>query len=247
MPDALPTLVLLHAFPLDQEMWRPQLDALGGVAKVVTLDLPGFGAAPGDPGWSVDSAADKVAAAVPGQIVLGGLSMGGYVAMAFARRHADRLTGLILADTRGDPDDAAGKQNRDRLASMTREFGPFKVYEGMIPKVVCDETRERRPRVMEEVRRIAAKQSAEGVIDGLIALRDRPDAMPELALITVPTLIIVGEEDSVTPPQAADAMAREIPGSKVAIIPGAGHLSNLENPEAFNAAVHDFLSRLRPL
>jgi 3-oxoadipate enol-lactonase len=238
----LPTLVLLHAFPLDREMWRPQVTALGDVAKVITLDLPGFGAAPVEPGWSVDSAADYIAAATHGPIVVGGLSMGGYVAMAFARRHPDRLAGLILADTRSEPDDAPGKQNRDRLISLTREFGPSKVYEAMIPKVLCDETRERRPNVLHEVRRIAAQQTAEGVIGGLIALRDRPDATPELAKIAVPTLIIVGEDDAVTPPPLAEAMARHIRGSKVVTIPGAGHLSNLETPDDFNFAVRAFLT-----
>ena len=236
-----PTLVLLHAFPLDSTMWRSQVAGLGDIAKVVALDLPGFGAAPIEDGWSVDSAADQVAASTVGKIVLGGLSMGGYVAMAFARRHPDRLAGLILADTRSDPDDVAGKQSRDKLIALTKEYGPSKVYEVMIPKVLCDETRERRPEIVSEVRGIAAKQSSAGVIGGLMALRDRPDATPELSKIAVPTLIIVGEHDAVTPPELSQVMARHIRGSKVVVIPGAGHLSNIEQPDAFNAAVREFL------
>jgi len=238
--------VLLHAFPLDSEMWRPQWEALGSRFGIVAIDLPGYGQSPAQPGWSVDSAADGVAEvlaklALP-RVVVGGLSLGGYVAMAFARRHADRLSGLILADTRSETDDAPGKDNRNRLIALTKEFGPSKVYEGMLPKVLCDETRAKRPAVVENVRAIAARQSADGVIGGLAALRDRPDATPELDRIAVPTLILVGEEDGVTPPAMSESMAKRIRGSKLVRLPAAGHLSNVENPAAFNAALTEFLS-----
>src|SRR6185437_5558270 len=240
----MPTLVLLHAFPLDREMWRPQMAGLCGAANVVTLDLPGFGAAPVDEHFNVDSAADRVAAATTGPIVLGGLSMGGYVALAFARRHPDRLAGLVLADTRADPDDVASRTNRDRMIDLVREFGPAKVYEAMIPKLVAAETLDGRPEVIAELKRIARRQSAAGMIGGLKALRDRPDATPGLAKIAVPTLILVGEHDSLTPPIMAEGMARLIPRSRLVVIPGAGHLSNLENPAAFNAAIAEFLAKL---
>lgn len=240
----MPTLVLLHAFPLDRDMWRPQVAGLAGTANVVALDLPGFGAAPVDEHFSVDSAADRVAAATTGPIVLGGLSMGGYVALAFARRHPDRLAGLVLADTRADPDDAASRTNRDRMIDLVREFGPAKVYEAMIPKLVAAETLDGRPEVIAELKRIARRQSAAGMIGGLKALRDRPDATPGLAKIAVPTLILVGEHDSLTPPIMAEGMARLIPRSRLVVIPGAGHLSNLENPAAFNAAIAEFLAKL---
>jgi 3-oxoadipate enol-lactonase len=243
--DNLPTLVLLHAFPLDREMWKPQVAGLGDVARVIALDLPGFGQAPVDPGFTVDSAADKVAGAVEGRIVLGGLSMGGYVAMAFARRHSARLAGLILADTRAEPDDPAGKQNRDRLISLTNEFGPAKVYEGLIPKLLCDETRNQGSSVVDEIRRIAARQSAAGVAGGLRALRDRPDATAELTKVTAPTLVVVGEHDVVTPLADAEGLTHLVNGSKLVVIPGAGHLSNLENPTAFNAALREFILTLR--
>jgi len=239
-----PTLVLLHAFPLDREMWRPQLAGLVGAANIVALDLPGFGAAAVDEHFNVDSAADRVAAATTGPIVLGGLSMGGYVALAFARRHPDRLAGLVLADTRADPDDVASRTNRDRMIDLVREFGPAKVYEAMIPKLVAAETLDGRPEVIAELKRIARRQSAAGMIGGLKALRDRPDATPGLAKIAVPTLILVGEHDSLTPPSVAEGMARMIPNSRLVVILGAGHLSNLENPAAFNAAIAEFLATL---
>jgi 3-oxoadipate enol-lactonase len=242
-----PPLVLLHAFPLDHRMWRPQLDAFGGKARVITVDFPGFGQSPVG-SFSMDSAADQIAGLldalnIPGPVTVGGLSMGGYAALAFARRHPGRLAGLILADTKSDPDDDAGKQNRDRLIALTREFGPAAVYEAMLPKVISDYTRDKRSDVVEKIRTIAAAQSAAGVIGGLAALRDRPNATPGLGGIAVPTLILVGEHDSTTPPAVAEEMAARVPGSRVVTIPTAGHLSNLENPEAFNAAVVGFLTQ----
>ena len=131
-----PTLILLHAFPLDRDMWRPQVAALGGKQRVLALDLPGFGQSPQSTGFTIDSAADLVAGSAPGRVVVCGLSMGGYVALAFARRYPERLAGLILADTRSEPDDPTGKQNRDRMIGLTREFGPSAVYDAMLPKIL---------------------------------------------------------------------------------------------------------------
>ncbi|HEX4609655.1 MAG TPA: alpha/beta fold hydrolase [Urbifossiella sp.] len=247
-----PTLLLLHAFPLDREMWRPQLAALAGAARVLAVDLPGFGRSPlpAEP-WSVDTAADAVAAlldalGLTGRLVVGGLSMGGYVAMAFARRHPDRLAGLILADTRADPDDAAAKENRGKMIATARKDGAAAVVGAMVPKLLSDATRESRPDVADGVRTLGERQTADGVAAGLAALRDRPDAGPGLDALAVPTLVLVGEHDAVTPPTLAAAIAGRVYGSELVTIPGAGHLSNLENPEAFNAAVGRFLAERTP-
>jgi pimeloyl-ACP methyl ester carboxylesterase len=247
-----PTLVLIHAFPLDREMWQPQLAALTGKARVLAIDLPGFGqSAAGPEPFTIDSAADLVAdlldaVGAPDRAVVGGLSMGGYVAMAFARRHADRLSGLILADTRSEPDDDAAKQTREKLIALAREKGGAGVFEQMLPKLLSEDTRANRPEVVEAVRRIAARQSGEAVANALAALRDRPDATPGLDNVAVPTLILVGEHDAVTPPVLASSMSARVWGSLMVTIPGAGHLSNLENPEAFNAAVVEFLATVNP-
>lgn len=247
-----PTLVLLHAFPLDHQMWRPQWIGLAGKARVIAVDLPGFGQSPpGREPLSVESAADVLAEllaalTIPGRVVVGGLSMGGYVAMAFARKHPDRLAGLILADTKSAPDDDGAKANRDKLIALAKEQGAAAVAEQLLPKLLSDQTREQRPEVAEEVRKIAARQSAEGVAAGLAALRDRPDATPGLENVAVPTLFVVGEHDAITPPSVTATMATKVWGSLSVTIPGAGHLSNLENPEAFNAAVIDFLAKLKP-
>lgn len=242
-----PTIVLLHAFPLDREMWQPQFAALKERTRLLAIDLPGFGQSPpGREPFTVDAAADMVACLLKElgrseRVTLCGLSMGGYVAMSFARRYPDRLAGLILADTRSEPDDDVAKQNRARLIELAKEKGAAGVVEQMLPKLLCDATRANQPGVVETVRTIALRQSVEGLVNGLAALRDRPDASPGLEQVTVPTLILVGEHDAATPPALAAAMAARVQKSSVVTIPNAGHLSNLENPEAFNAAIINFL------
>jgi pimeloyl-ACP methyl ester carboxylesterase len=243
-----PTLVLLHAFPLDREMWQPQLAVLGGKSRVLAVDLPGFGGSSPAP-FTVDSAADLVVTlldklGVSGTVTVGGLSMGGYVALAFARRHAGRLAGLILADTKAEADDEAGRQNREKMLVLAQEQGTAGVVEQMIPKLLSESTRATRADVVETVRRIGLRQPAEGIRNAIVALRDRPDAAAGLGTIAVPTLVLVGEHDAVTPPAAAAAIAGRVPDSRVVTIPAAGHLSNLENPAAFNGAIITFLSNL---
>jgi 3-oxoadipate enol-lactonase len=240
-------LVLLHAFPQDRGMWQPQLAALADSARVIAPDLPGFGQSP-SAAFTIDGIADVVAdfldaLAIP-KAVVGGLSMGGYLAMAFARRHANRLAGLILADTRAEPDDDTGRANRDKAIALTREKGVAALFETMLPKVLSERTRDEKPDVVNLAKEIATRQSVEGVTAALAALRDRPDAHPGLAAIAVPTLVLVGEHDAITPPLAAATLAGQIRGSQLVHIPAAGHLSNLENPTAFNAAVKAFMTGL---
>lgn len=242
-------LVLLHAFPLDRGMWRPQVAALRESARVIAIDLPGFGESPAPAEFTIDGAADAVAELlgelkVPKAVVCG-LSMGGYVALAFSRRHPDRLAGLILADTRAGIDDSQAKAARDKSISTVREQGSAVLFDGMLPKVLTETTRRDRPEVVEFLKSIAGRQKAEGVAAALAAMRDRPDANPGLKDIAVPTLVLVGEADTVTPGLSAANLAAQIRGSKLVNIPGAGHLSNLENPAAFNAAVREFLATVR--
>lgn len=243
-------LVLIHGFPLDKEMWKPQAEALAAVARVILVDQPGFGgSAPA--AFTVDSAADAVAArldaeGVTGRAVVGGLSMGGYVAMAFARRHPDRLAGLILADTRAEADDEAGKKARGEMIALARSKGTAGVVERMLPKLLAEATRAGRPEVVGEVERIAGRQPVEAVVFALEALRDRPDAGPGLGNVAVPTLVLVGEHDTLTPLTMAEGIAARVYGSQVVIVPGAGHMSNLENPGAFTAAVQAFLAEVKP-
>ncbi len=239
-----PPLLLLHAFPLDRGVWQPQLDALKDVARVIAPDLPGFGESPAAP-FSVEGVADVVAEflaalAVPKAVVCG-LSMGGYIALALARKHPQRLAGLILADTRAGVDDSTAKANRDKSIALVNEKGSAALFETMLPKLLSDAARAEQPELVTRLKEIAAKQAPASVTAALAALRDRPDANPGLKAIAVPTLVIVGEHDGVTPPLAAANLSAQIRGSKLVHIPGAGHLSNVEQPEAFNAAVRTFL------
>jgi 3-oxoadipate enol-lactonase len=244
-----PPVVLLHAFPLSRAMWRAQIQALQSHYRVIAPDLPGFGDSGAFTGASVERMADAVAAlldtlAVSEPVVLGGLSMGGYVALAFARRHARRLCGLILADTRAEADSAEARANRDRTIAFARQHTAADVAEQMLPKLLGDTTRAQRPQVADEVRRIAAAQPIEGIVAALQALRDRPDATAGLAAISVPTLVLVGSEDMLTPPALAQILVAGIRGATLVTVAEAGHLSNLERPEQFTEAVAAFLQAL---
>jgi pimeloyl-ACP methyl ester carboxylesterase len=240
----------LHAFPLDGEMWQPQLAALSAAGyRGLAIDLPGFGASTALPGWTIDSAADAIAELllqlqIPA-VVLGGESMGGYIALAFARRHPQQLAGLILADTRAAADDAAARKRREKMIEDLRQQGAAVVVDNLLSQLVSDHTRRRQPELVEQIRRMALRQTPDALIDALLALRDRPDASPHLSAIRVPTLVLVGEHDTITPPLAAARLAGSIHSAQLQYIPEAGHLSNLENPQAFNSAVLEFLQRLR--
>ena len=241
-------VVLLHAFPLSREMWQPQRGALADACRLITPDLPGFGDSPllaGPP--TVDGMADAVAETldslgITGPVVLGGLSMGGYVAFAFARKYPDRLAGLILADTRAEPDDDAAKANRDKMIGLASTSPASEIIEQMLPKLLAPATPARRPDLVEQVRRMGSAQRPAGIIAALQVLRNRPDSRPTLATIRVPTLVLVGREDVLTPKSMADGIAAGIAGAKLVAIEEAGHLSNLEQPIAFGDAVRKFVT-----
>jgi pimeloyl-ACP methyl ester carboxylesterase len=244
-----PPVVLLHAFPLAAAMWRPQVAALQDAYRVITPDLPGFGGSAGlGAAPSVEAMADAVARLLDElrlpPVALGGLSMGGYVALAFARRHTGRLRALILADTRAEPDDEAGKANRDRLIAFAADNPAGAVLEQMLPKMLSAVTLAQRPEVVAEVRAIASAQAPAGIIAALQALRDRPDASPALGAIAVPTLVLVGSDDALTPPSLAEKLVTRIPRARLVTLAGAGHLSNLEQPNAFNTALRQFLQEV---
>lgn len=242
-------VVLLHAFPFSRAMYRPQREALAGLGRIITPDLPGFGDSPLHDAPTVEVMADAVASlldhlGVRAKVILGGVSMGGYVTLAFARKHAGRLAGLILADTRAEADDDAARANRDRMIGFAATNPASAVVEQMMPKLVGATTQATRPAVVEEVRRIASAQRPAGIIAALQALRNRPDATAGLAAIGVPTLVVVGAEDTLTPPALSESLAAKVAGAKLVVIPGAGHMSNLEQPAAFNEAVREFVGGL---
>lgn len=245
-----PALVLLHAFPLHSGMWAPQLACLSSGRRVVAPDLKGFGAsdAPESPSaYTMLGYSDELAGLLDHlgleQVVLGGLSMGGYVAFAFLREHRDRVVGLILADTRAGADTPEVFERRTNQQDQVARQGTAAVTETLLATLLCEDTKVGRLELVEQVRRLMANPPA-GFIGGLEAMKHRPDATGELAAISVPTLVIVGEHDAPSPPDVARSMHQAIPGSRLAVLPHAGHLSNLEAADDFNTAVSDFLSTL---
>jgi pimeloyl-ACP methyl ester carboxylesterase len=244
-----PAVLLLHAFPLDSGMWASQIGDLSDHYRVLAPDFPGFGTSTASTGFTVDGAADLLGEfldhlGVNERVVVAGVSMGGYVALAFARRQPQRLRALILADTKAEPDDETGRAGRDKMIELVRKEGPTALAEQMLPKLLGPATAANKADVSEQVRQSIHAQRADGIVAGLKALRDRPDARPGLSHVSVPTLVVVGEQDSVTPPANAKAISDAIPNSRLAVITGAGHLSNVENPAMFTAVVREFLNSL---
>ncbi len=243
-------LILLHAFPLTSEMWRLQIEALSNEFYVVAPDLPGFGASSDfESAPSIEQMAREVAALldelfVPQPVILGGLSMGGYASLAFARLFPEKLRALILCDTRAEADTPEGKANRDKMIALAQSESGAAVVEQMVPKLLGETTKNLRPDVVKTVTRLGLAQSDVAIANALRALRDRADSLYLLPQIQVPTLVIVGEEDGITPLAAAQTLAQNIRGAKLAVIPQAGHLSNIEQPEIFNNIVRDFVREL---
>lgn len=244
-----PALVLLHGFPFDRSMWRGQAEALGGEFRVVAPDLRGLGeTSAGDGAVTIEAMAEDVAALADelslGRVVLGGLSMGGYVAFEFMRRFPGRVRALVLADTRPQADDEGGRRAREENARRALTEGMAPIVDSMLPKLLSAETRERGGGVPERVRAMMLGTSPAGAAAALRAMAARRDQTELLPSINVPTLLLVGSDDSITPPADAEAMRAKIGGSRLVVLEGAGHLSNVERPEEFNRALVEFLRGL---
>jgi 3-oxoadipate enol-lactonase len=256
MPDSKPPnvdgthqkipLVLLHAFPVDRRIWRRQVVGLGDQFNVITPDFRGFGEAAGTEPvgpFSLTDLADDVKRLVDhnglGPIVLGGLSMGGYVAAAFAAAYPKMLRGLILIDSKTEPDSPEARAGRGKMIRLAEEKGPSAVAGKLIPKMLAPDTS---PSVSAELRTMIEACPATTMVTALAAMRDRPDRTADVTASGVPVLIVVGQHDVTIPPETARATAAKIPGAKVVEIPGAGHLSPMEQPDAVNAAIQAFAS-----
>jgi pimeloyl-ACP methyl ester carboxylesterase len=242
-------LLLIHAFPLGGAMWERQITALSSRFRVIAPDLRGFGASQlGQAPASMDQYADDLAGLLDRlgleRAALVGLSMGGYIAFAFLRRHRERVSALILADTRSQPDTAEGQRAREQNARLAEEQGPRAIADQMLPKLLSPNAPEQ---LRAEARRMIEANDRAGIAAALRAMAMRPDSTPLLPTIAVPTLVIAGSEDRLTPPSDAQALHEAISGSRLVELPGAGHLSNLEAPEEFNRAVEEFLAPRRTL
>ena len=227
-------------------MWEPQLALSQRGWRVIAPQFRGFDDGSGDPpADSIDDYAGDVVDLLDAlhvhEAVVGGLSMGGYVAFALLRHASRYVRGLILADTKAQADTPEGVEGRKRMIALVGAKGATAVAEEMLPKLLGETTRRTRSAVVEQVGSLAMSSSAEAIAGALRVLMTRPDSTPQLASIHVPTLIVVGDEDTVTPPSAAAEMHRAIAGSELVTIPETGHLANLEQPDAFDAAMANFL------
>jgi 3-oxoadipate enol-lactonase len=245
-----PALLFLHAFPLGLGMWEPQVRAFASSHLVIRFDARGFGGSPpGDGLLTMERIADDAVALLDhlgvSQAVVCGLSMGGYAAFALVRRHADRLKALVLADTRAGADTDAARTARAAQADTTRKKGSAAIADAVLPKLVGETTHKQRPELLARLRETIAANPPRGIADALAGLAARADATPMLREIRVPTLVVCGSEDVITPLAESETLVRGIAGSRLEVVPAAGHLSSLENPEGFNDALRKFLAGLR--
>jgi 3-oxoadipate enol-lactonase len=241
-------VLFLHGFPHDRSLWSPQLGALAAPARTVCMDLRGFGESAAGERAGVDGYADDAAALLDvlgiDRAVIAGLSMGGYATFAFWRRHRDRVRALVLCDTRATADTDASRIARREMQALAEERGSMAVANQMIAGMVGKTTRAKNPELVDELHRMMSLAPVRGVVDALDALMTRPDSTETLATIDVPTLIIVGEEDVLTPVKDARAMHLAIAGSRLEVIAGAGHVSNVERPATYNHVLSEFLVSL---
>jgi 3-oxoadipate enol-lactonase len=241
-------LLFAHAFPLNRTMWAPQVSALVERCRCIAADFRGFGDSSVTPPYSMEQYADDLAHLLDQlhveKVVLVGCSMGGYVSLAFWRRHRERVRALVLADTRSGADSNETLERRRQLIALGRSEGATAIANAQIPSIVGKTTREKQPDIYDSVHRMMAQAPLDGIIGAIEAMMVRPDSTPTLATIDVPTLIVVGDEDVPTPVKESRAMHAAIPGSRLEIIAQAGHLSNLERPAAFNHVLTEFLVAL---
>jgi pimeloyl-ACP methyl ester carboxylesterase len=246
-------VIFLHAFPLNRHMWDGEVQALleDQHYRLITLDWRGFGESEisSSPIKTVISTMVMLADDVAGlmdtlgiqKAVLCGLSMGGYAAFAFAQKYPERLLGLILADTRPEEDPPDIRNNRENMARLVENQGSDAIADLQIPRLLAQTTREQAPEVEIRVRQLIGRALPQGIAAAARGMAIRLDSSSFLSYITCPVLVLVGSEDAVTPPDVAQKYAARIPGAQFAVIPGAGHLSNLEQPRAFIQAIRQFL------
>jgi len=241
-----PAILFVHGYPLDRTIWRDQIEALHGHQRIAP-DLRGMGQSDApDLGYGMSIYADDLAALLDtlgvAQVVLCGVSMGGYIIFDFLRRWRQRVRALVLLDTQAEADGIEVRRARDAAAAIAREHGAEAIADTMLPKLLAAATSEHAPEVVDRVRRMIAATPVPGIVGALASMRDRHDSTGLLPTLEgLPTLVIVGAEDALTPPEVARRMAGAIPGARLAVIPGAGHLPMVERPGETTAAILEFL------
>lgn len=241
-----PAVLFVHGFPLDRGIWQHQVDTLTGFRRIAP-DLRGMGQSDApDLGYSMSTYAEDLLAMLDAlgetQVVVCGQSLGGYIAFEFVRRWRERVRGLILVDTRAEADSTDGRRARDALIGRVRELGAVAAAEAMLPRFFTPQVS---PEIIERIRGTIMRTPVPGIVGALSAMRERPDSTPLLETLTgIPTLVLVGGEDVITPPAIAQSMAAAIPGARLMEIPGAGHLPCVEQPVPTTRAILKFLQSL---
>ncbi len=241
-------LMLLHAFPLSSAMWKRDAERFARVARVIAPDLPGFGRCPRQPQPSIAAMAQMVAGLldrldIQEPVILAGLSMGGYVALEFIRQFPKRVKALGLFSTKSAADSPEQREGRLKMIERLRREGLDVLLQTTLPKLVGTTTTARRPEVTVEIERLIRAADVQGVMDAVRAMAERRDSQALLSAITCPTLIVSGSEDALIPTQESKAMAQAISGARLEIIPEAGHLVNLEQPEVFGSLVLSWIMK----
>ncbi|HLQ30749.1 MAG TPA: alpha/beta fold hydrolase [Ktedonobacteraceae bacterium] len=241
-------VLFLHAFPLNRSMWSGEMMALlaEGHYRLVALDWRGFGESEITADVStMEQFADDVAGLMDvlgmQDAILCGLSMGGYAAFAFLRKYPQRVKGLLLADTRPGADTAETRENRENVARLAESRGAGAIADLQIPRLISEETRQHHPEVETRIRRMIDAATTQGIAAASRGMAQRADSTDLLAGIACPTLVLVGEHDVLTPPAVAQDYAANIANAQYTVIPNAGHLSNLEQPESFHLTISSFL------
>jgi 3-oxoadipate enol-lactonase len=246
-----PAVVLLHGFGLSRAMWDKQVSEFGSIYRMIVPDLRGHGKSPAPEGiLTIDEMADDVIElidhlGIEGPVVLGGLSMGGYVALSIVARFPERVRGLMLMDTRAAGDTAEAAANRETMAKAAVETDDLTpIIDPFIPRLFGKNTLEQHPDRVAAMRAVMEENAPESMASVLRGMAIRPDRRGDLARIKVPTLALVGEEDILTPPDEVKGMAEMIPGARFEVVSKAGHLAPYENPLVSNAVILRFLEGL---
>jgi 3-oxoadipate enol-lactonase len=238
-------VVLLHAFPLSADMWRPQLERAPEGFRMLAPDLRGFGPAGMTPAETLDEMAQDVFAWMDAleldSAAIAGLSMGGYVALTMFADAPERFASIVLANTRAAADSPEGRAGRDKMSQLVRASGPSAVADEMLPKLLGATSQQSRPDLAPWVRQLIERNSAEGIDGAIRAMKARPDRTPLLSRISRPALVMTGDEDTLIPVAESEAMHGLLPRSQLVVLPHAGHLSNIEVPDEFSTALADFL------
>jgi YbgC/YbaW family acyl-CoA thioester hydrolase len=244
-----PAVLFIHGYPLDHRVWEHQLAHLDGCMRIAP-DLRGMGQSDApDLGYSMATYAEDLLALLNtlgvDRTVLCGVSMGGYIAFEILRRARDRVRALVLMNTRAEADTPEGRKARDAAAAQAREGGAESIAASMLPRMLARTAPAENPALVERIKVMMEGTPVAGILGAISALRDRPDSTPLLPRLDgLPTLVVVGDDDQIAPQDRAQSLAEAIPGARLTVLPGAGHLSPVERPEEVTALMAEFLAGL---